>query len=126
MIKKILLLVMTMLMTGCSRYESWDANFIGINRSFAKVLVIVDGIELGALLPTSTANFTTNITSGKNPYTGTSPSTNRMSTVSVVFRNTMTGTLSTPIFCTAGERMKTTIMYDASFGYDYSNCYTTN
>lgn len=123
---KILILVTLLLTSACSRYESWDANFIGINRSHSKVLVIIDGIELGALLPTSTANFVTTIVSGKSTYYGTSPSSNRTSTVSVVFKNTASGTVSSPIFCTAGERMKTTIVYDSSYGYDSSNCYSTN
>lgn len=121
--KRILALMLTLFVTACSRYETWDANFIGINRSSAKVIVIVDGIELGALLPTSTANFMTTITSGRRMNSGTGPSSNRTSTVSVVFKNTMTGKLSNPIFCTAGERMKTTVTYDTTGGYESPGCY---
>ncbi len=126
MVKKVAIFIAALVMTACSQYESWNANFIGINRSFAKVIVIVDGIELGALLPTATANFVTTINSGRSSGSVTSPSSNRTSTVSVVFRNTMNGLMSRPIFCTAGERLKTTIVYDSVGDSDRPSCYTTN
>lgn len=115
---KKILLAAALLMSGCTaRYEQWQANIIVINRSFAAMVVIIDGIDQGVANPNATANYMATITAGVNPYNSlSSPSRNRTTSVTVTLRNTMNGQLTTSVSCYVGERLKTTIVFDPTWG----------
>ena len=117
----ILIIVTSVWSAGCSRYETWEAKFIGINKSFAKVIVTIDGIEQGALLPTATANFMVRVTSGIVPNSMTGASSDRRSTISISIKNAMNDKVSVA-FCPAGERLKTTFIFESNSGYDWISC----
>lgn len=120
-ILKGLILTLAVFTSACaSPYETWNATFVGINRSPEKVAVIIDGIDQGALLPGATANFTVKITSGRstNYNYAPGPSPARTTTVSVVFRNLATTTLTRPMFCQASESGRTVITYELIGSYD--------
>ncbi len=114
----ILLLLCLLGMNGCAaRYEEWKANIIVINRSFVSMTLIIDGIDQGVAYPNATANYIATITAGRNPYnTVSSPSSNRTTNVTVTMRNGLNSQLTPSVSCYVGERLKTTIVFDPTWG----------
>jgi hypothetical protein len=116
-------------MAACSRYSEEEAIFIAHNHSGDSVSAIVDGNVIAQLAPNSATNREIIVLVGRDPVRnhGYGPSQiDKQVQVSVVFKNARTGRLSRETTCTAGAKVKTTIIYEPQNGTDgYATCVTS-
>lgn len=110
-LKLLSVIFLALCVNGCATYQKWEALIIVINQSSVAATIWIDGIEQGVIQPGATANYYAEVQSASSYNNGTSPTTNRTTTVVVTFRNEMTQLKFSDEYCYVGERLKTRIIY---------------
>jgi len=113
------LLVLAMLALAASAcgggFTMTDAHFVVYNTTDFRMTVLIDGEEAHAFAPHQADQFFHSVRVPNNQvgYTGGPSTIDKTVQVSIVLRNEASGTLTTPIMCTAGAKATTQIWFES-------------
>lgn len=124
--KTLFVVLVTLLTIGCgANFTNESAQFIAYNRSDRNVVVVVGTREI-SLAPNSEFAFTVEIQiATPRDFSGMGPSpADRITQVSVVWRDLWSKQTSQVLTCNAGAKITTRLVYSVSFGTQFPYCDT--
>lgn len=123
----VVIFLVVALTSGCSNYSAVPARFVvynnATNTNFT-MRIVIDGKEYGLVVPGRSSTFTIELdvpdNFGNQSY-GPSP-LDKQVRVSVAFINTFTNQQTVPVFCYAGAKLTTTVVYEEFSGRPNISC----
>lgn len=108
---------------GCKSYTEKYATFTVYNRSSDRILVIVDGVPTGDVIPSNgTGRLSVKVMLPNSLEPSAPQIEDVITTVSVAVSNLDTKKLTQPSYCQAGMRLKTSVTYEKDSWGDRSYC----
>ncbi len=121
--KKLGIVLLTLLSCGCSQFSDQDVQFVATNTTNNTAAAVINGREYTALANRS-SRFTVNLQVRVNPYgnqTGPDPIDTYVNVI-VAFRDTVTGKLTSPVNCQVRAANVNSIIYEMYSGVGYARC----
>lgn len=121
------ILILAILATGCAAYSEEKVIFVVSNHSSDTQIFFVNGVQTSTVPPSTPQQLVTEVPVPLNPVTNYYPSgpsqVDKVTSVTLVFKNQRTGKLSRDASCSAGAKVKVAVaLYEQPPYEPYAQC----